>query len=74
MKSYDKIIVEIDQDIIDRFEALEEPKQVTGWWTPEREALLMKYWPIKRHAEVAKLLGKSDTTCRRKYEQLVARR
>lgn len=64
--------INIDSDIIAKFESLPE-KQNQGSWTPEKDALLLKYWPIKKCDEVANLFGKSVTACRDRYTKLSRR-
>ncbi len=64
--------VELPQDLIDKMESL--PKAGRGVqayeFTPEQDAALLKYWPIKRHRDVAKALDISEATAIRRYRQL----
>lgn len=39
-------------------------------WTEEMDALLLKYWPVKRKIDVAEALGFSPNTCRARYRKL----
>ena len=39
-------------------------------WTPELDEALLKYWPTKRHDQVAKILGLSQTSCIARYRHL----
>jgi len=39
-------------------------------WTPELDAALLKYWPVKRHDQIAKILGICQTSCVARYRQL----
>jgi hypothetical protein len=39
-------------------------------WTPELDAALLKYWPAKRHDQVAKILGMCQTSCNARYRLL----
>ena len=62
-------IIEIDESLIAQFEALPGAAPQKEF-TPEKDALLLKYWPIKNHAEVAKLMGYSTNTCLKRYREL----
>ena len=61
--------IKIDESLIAQFEALPEAAPPKGF-TEEKDALLKKYWPIKNHAEVARLLGFSTNTCLKRYRDL----
>jgi hypothetical protein len=39
-------------------------------WTPELDAALLKYWPVKNHEQIAKILGMCQGTCKARYRQL----
>lgn len=39
-------------------------------WTPELDSALMTYWPTKRHDQVAKILGLSQTSCIIRFREL----
>ncbi len=39
-------------------------------WSQELDAALLKYWPVKRHDQVSKILGLSQTSCIARYRQL----
>jgi len=66
----DDIIVEIDEETIAQFEALPAARAHSIMWTAQQDALLLKYWPIKRHTEVARLIGACQDSCRKRYGQL----
>lgn len=34
------------------------------------DAALLKFWPVKRHADVARILRVSENTARRRYREL----
>jgi hypothetical protein len=53
-------------------EALEDktPKGIKIVWTPELDAALLKYWPVKRHDQVSKILGICQTSCINRYRHL----
>lgn len=64
--------VEIPGDLLARIEAL--PDRVGHLrgraWTPEEDAALLKYWPIKTQADLARALGVSIGTARDRYKLL----
>lgn len=62
-------IIEIDESLMAQFESLPGVSN-RGSFTKEKEALLLKYWPIKQHADVARLLGFSSNTCLKRYREL----
>lgn len=64
-----EIIVNIDESLIKQFESLPSALDKKEF-TPEKKALLVKYWPIKKHSEVANLLGFSVNTCLKYYREL----
>lgn len=39
-------------------------------WTEEEDANLRDYWPKKKQADVARLLGRALHVCRRRYGEL----
>jgi hypothetical protein len=39
-------------------------------WTPEMDEILLRFWPVKRQAEICKLLGCSQNTARNRYREL----
>lgn len=41
-------------------------------WTPELDAALLKFWPVKRKKDVAQILGRSVNVCRDRYQELIA--
>lgn len=41
-------------------------------FTTEEDAALLKYWPTKCHADVAKVLGMATNTCLRRYRELTS--
>ncbi len=40
-------------------------------FTPEENEALLKYWPIKSKSEVARILGVSEDTARKRYRELI---
>jgi len=67
-----EVKVEIDEETLKRFEALPQAGQYREGkvWNPQEDALLLRYWPIKRHKEVADLLGVCTNTALKRYRQL----
>ena len=41
-------------------------------WTKEEDAALLEFWPIKRHSDIARMLGVAAETARTRYERLIA--
>ena len=72
MSKSEPIEVEIDEATLAKFEAL--PAAGIGQngynWKSEEDALLLRYWPIKRKMDVSRLLGLNETTCRERYRWL----
>jgi len=66
--------VEIPPDLEALFDALPEGgKSNPGkTWTPAEDAILLKYWPVKKHAAVAKQLGVSANTALKRYRELTS--
>lgn len=62
-------IIEIDDAIIAQFESLPEAAHRKGF-TAEEDKILLRYWPEKNKEAVAKLLGFSTTSCRKRYQEL----
>jgi hypothetical protein len=64
--------IDVDAEIVNRFEALQDAR--TGppgfQWTPELDALLLRYWPTKNKQQVAKTIGCATGTCRDRYRYL----
>lgn len=68
---HDQLPVVIDLSALDALPAKKRP----GWshpWTPEEDAALLKYWRIKKQADVARVLGLSVSACLKRYEELTA--
>lgn len=67
--------LEIPEDIDRAFEALPETQR---WnvheWEDWQDKALVKYWPVKIHSEVAKLLGVSVGTALKRYRQLTEKK
>lgn len=61
----------ISEEMLKQFEALPDVEIGKHFeWTPEKEALLLKYWKVKRQSDVCKLLGVTENPARKKYREL----
>jgi len=49
-------------------DAIESQKKVT--WDPWQDEVLLRTWRIKRQADVAKIIGVSQGTARKRYREL----
>jgi transcription initiation factor TFIIIB Brf1 subunit/transcription initiation factor TFIIB len=67
------VSVDIDTALLERLESLPDKQTGRGGhaWTEQEDAILRRYWPIKRQSDVAKVLGMSQDTCRKRYRELV---
>ena len=39
-------------------------------WTPEKDAILLKYWNVKRQSDICELLGITQNPARNRYRKL----
>lgn len=68
--------VEIPDDIRERLESQASGGHFnTRSWTPQEDAILLKYWPLTyttalTKEAVAKEIGCHYSTCRKRYEEL----
>jgi len=64
--------VTIDADLLADLEAMPVKKQqgIKYEWTEERDAILLKYWKIRNHRDVVKVLGCSVNTALDRYREL----
>ena len=55
-----------------KLEALEDggPNRAKKEFTPEMDALLLEFWPRKKHKEVSRILGISVGTVLNRYREL----
>jgi len=67
-----EITVQVSEELRRRLEALSDKQIGAGRfrWSPELDAALLSYWPRKRHADVAKILGCSETTALIRWREL----
>lgn len=69
---FDPYSVELPEDVVAKLESLCSPgKKKMHVWTKEHDAILLRYWKIKRKVDVAKVIGKTDKICRERYEYLM---
>ena len=52
------------------FEGLPDRPYKKKLFTKDMDEKLLRYWPIKRHTEVARLLKVSSTTAIKRYREL----
>jgi len=64
--------VELSPELLAAFESLQDshPGARQHEWTKEEDASLLRYWTVKRKADVAKVLGLHDGLCRERYKAL----
>lgn len=69
------IDVQISPDLQAKLDAMPDkaPGARAHEWTPEEDAVLARYWGIKRQADVGALLGRGLNVCRRRWEFLSGR-
>jgi len=67
--------IKISKELEEAFDALPDggPFKPAKEWTAEEDAILLKYWPIKKHSAVAIQLGVAENTARKRYRELNAR-
>ena len=66
-----RLAIQVDAGVLAEFEAL--PKGNPNWqrpFTPQEDCLLRRFWPTRNHAAVARKLGRSDTTCLKRFREL----
>jgi hypothetical protein len=72
MSKSEKVEITIPEDLQERLDALpNKANPVWRVWTPEMDAALLKYWPIKRHIDVAKALNISAGIALKRYRELM---
>jgi len=67
-KKIEKLDIIIDADLLSKFEDLPEFRGV--FFTAQMDTLILKYWPIKQHQDVARLLKISVGTAMKRYKDL----
>lgn len=73
MKSYIKISsAEIPADILSALESM--PDSISGSkhkeFKPWQDAVLLKYWHVKKQQDISKLIGRCIYSCRERYNEL----
>ena len=61
--------VTIDDETVKKFDALPNRTKLIRW-TPEMDAILLKWWKVKQRRAVAAIFDCSETSCQRRYEEL----
>ena len=65
--------IELSDDILAQIYAL--PDACGGArpavWTAEQDEILRRYWTLKRHKDICKIIGYCEKTCRARYEKLM---
>ena len=52
----------ISEELAKQLEALQDSKIGKHFeWTPEKDAILLKYWNIKKQSDVCNILGEQKT-------------
>lgn len=65
------VAVDIDPRMLEELDALPDSRGVLRHeWTPEQDAVLLKYWTVKRQVDVARVLGMCTNSCRDRYREL----
>ena len=65
----DDVLINVDPELLKKIEQLSKGSNRNPW-TPEKEALLLKYWPTKNHQDLAAVLGVHVNTALNKYKEL----
>ena len=55
--------------MIPELEVLPDIKQRNRPWTEDDVKILLKYWPVKDHKEIAKVLGRTEYACSQSYKR-----
>ena len=61
----------ISEEMTKQLEAL--PDTAVGKhfeWTPEKDAILLKYWNVKKQSDVCGILGVTENPARKRYKKL----
>lgn len=71
-----RIVIEpsapISREKIELLESLtnSDDKPWAARFSKEDDAILLKYWTVKKKADVARIIGYSQNTCRKRYREL----
>ena len=70
LKDAEEIV--ISDELLEKLEALSDarPGAKPLVWSPEQDAVLLKYWMVKRKVDVAKIVGYHTGPCRERYKFL----
>ena len=64
-----RVNVPVDPEKLAMLEALPY-KRPRNEWTPEQDAILIRYWATREHLAVARIIGINPETCRKRYREL----
>jgi hypothetical protein len=69
----DPLDVEIPEYLIAELEVLPNAQngQRKKQWSPENDAILLKYWGVKIQTDIASIIGLNVSTCRSRYRYLM---
>ena len=63
----------ISEELAKQLEALQDSKIGKHFeWTPEKDAILLKYWNIKKQSDVCNILGVTENPARKRYKRLTS--
>ena len=62
--------VTIPEEMRRKLDALADTKMNAAPYSPEVDAAILEYWPIKRKEDLAKALGYGLTQVRKRYKEL----
>lgn len=65
----------MDKSLLEKIEALPDAKMGGAGrreFTPEEDEILLRFWKVKRKEDISKLLGVSENTARKRWEELTA--
>ena len=67
----ERITIDISK-IREQLDSLPEPSGFNKrQWTSEEDSILIDYWNIRKHSDIARLLGVSKDTALARYRELV---
>jgi len=65
-------VVEIDPKLLEVLDSLPDNTKRGHEWSEQEDAVLRKYWMIKRKDDVARVLGMDCNTCRKRYREITS--
>ena len=63
----------ISPEKMEALEALQgaDEKPWAASFSKEDDAILMKYWGVKKQSDISRIIGYSVNTCRKRYRELI---